>query len=326
MIFANLNSFSVIFSLAILIIVSFLLFFIFKRKIIENKIQIILILFSILFLLISTFEPKWWLENKSDNVSWTNIVFVLDVSKSMKALDFNILKKEISRLDYAKRFISDFIVNYRENNYWLNIFAWEILEVLPLTSDISLFNTVLSWITSENLSKNWTDVYSAIESSLSFFDSDNNSGLIVILSDGWDDEKLWNFDKIDALLKEKNLSLAVVWIWNKQGSYIPTWIDVFWKISYKTYKGKKVLTKLNEIGLRNLASDLSWKYYTLDKNSSLNEIQNNINSSIEKIIITKDILSRQNLERYFIFLSFICFLLYLFYPFLNKINLKIWKK
>ena len=325
MIFTNINLFSVLLTIILLIITCFLLYLNFRKNIIENKTQIIFIFLSIFFLLVSILEPKWILKDEEITTEWWNIVFVLDISKSMNAIDFKLVNSNISRLEWAKRFINNFIVNNPQNIYWLNIFAWETIETLPLTSDIWLYSTVLNWITSDNLNNNWTNIFAALKSSTSYFDSGQESWLIVLISDGWDEEASWNYSNLLSIFKEKQLKLSIIWVWTKKWANIPSWTDFFWKTTYKVFNWKKVITKLNEKSLKNISSDLSWEYYSLSKYVNIKNIQENILESVNRILINSNALLRENYEKYFIWVSLMFFLLFLFYNnliiFFNK-----WKK
>ena len=326
MIFSNLSWSVFIFIIISSIIIWLLLYYLLKYKIIWKKIEIIFLVISILFLFLSLLEPKWWLDKINKTVYWSNVVFVVDISKSMNALDYNVSRNKISRLDFSKSFITSFISKYSNNNYWLNLFSWETLEVLPLTSDVSLFSTILSWVSSNNIWKNWTDILWAISSSIDFFEWENEWWLIVLISDWHDENNIWDISNLLSKMKSKELSLVVLWVWNTKWSYIPTWTDVFGQSSYKTYKWQRVITKLNEKALKNLSDDLWWKYFSIINLDDLVDINEYILSNFEKQSISSNALERTNYERYFIFISFVFFLLYLFYPFYNNFNLRLWKK
>ncbi len=318
MIFTNITFFTLSIFIILFLVCLYFIFLIYTLT--KSKVEVIFLFFTLLFLLIAIFEPKSWLKNTTNISSWANIVFLLDVSKSMNAIDYNAWWGDISRLDFSKNFIQDIITKNKNNNYWLNIFSWEALEVLPLTSDKAIFSTILSWITSDNISANWTNINAALISSVWFF-NDENWWLIIMLSDWHDEEELWKLDQIKKDLKNKNIDIVILWIGTLWWAYIPIWIDMFWNYNYKIYNWRKVVSKLNEKALKKLSSQLNWKYFRVEDIDSLKKIDNYIDSNIEKITIESELISRKNLERYFVFVSFLFFFLYLLLPIFN-----IWKR
>ena len=71
-----------------------------------------------------------------------DIVFVLDVSKSMLTQDTP--QANTSRLDTAKYHIREYVLKYPDHRYSLVIFAGDALSISPLSSNIDHFLTGLS--------------------------------------------------------------------------------------------------------------------------------------------------------------------------------------
>ncbi len=248
------------------------------------------------------------MKKKNTTTEWTNIVFVLDVSKSMNALDFSEWNSIFSRLIAAKNFIADFISKNQWNRYSLVVFAWDTQRVLPFTSDAELFVTMLSAIDENNVSKQGTNLVGALKDWFKNFTVDNDFWSLVLISD-WSDEKSINLSELRDLKNDK-IKLLVVWVWTTAWANIPIWQDPFWQIMYKTYGGQKVVTKLNESSLKEVANYFSWDYYNLDKLSKTENLESLLKDVSKKAIIT----NKENyvdLTRYFVILSFLFFLIYL---------------
>lgn len=254
---------------------------------------------------------------KHDKSSKTNIVFLLDVSKSMKAMDYNDSTKSISRLDTAKNFIKNFVESNSDFSYGLSVFAWETVWVAPIMDDLDMFLTFLSWVDENNVSKQWTDIYQAISWALNRFlvlENKNSKNILVLLSDWWDSPIWNNLSEIKAKMKENNIDFYVVWIWTAKWAYIPEKVDVSWEITYKMYNSKKVLVKLDENSLKDVATRLDWKYFSLKSYADNLDIISSKNSIIN-LNFTKNM--------YLIILSFIYFILYISLLYLPKI---LWRK
>ncbi len=249
MTFANFNIYSVIIFLLLNWIVGYLLFVLYKwvnpslnplpfiRKERDYRLSFIFLFLSFLFVSLSIFWLRWQLKEQEVEISGVNVAFVLDVSKSMNAIDEKMINN--SRLNLSKRFISDFVNKFKNNRYSLTIFSGEALKVIPFTFDSDLYNTFLYDVDDQNLSKQGTDLLEAINVWLSNFSKDDGWGVIVVFTDGWEDSYS-DFGNLKKKLESKNIALILVWVWNLKWSYIPTWMDFFWKILYKVYNWKRL--------------------------------------------------------------------------------------
>lgn len=290
-----------------------------------NKLKYFFIGISFFLLIISILWPRWWIKKENISSEWLDIVALLDVSSSMKALDFQDWNYLLSRLDYSKKVLKNFIENNLNNRYGLTIFAWESVDISPLTTDTSVFLTFLDWVDEDNLTIQWTNLWRALESAISRFNEEKDSSKVILLfTDWWEEINLESWSIIKNDLKEKWISLIIIWVWSLKWSYIPESKDIFWWIVYKTYNWEKIITKLNEKLLKKISDELDSEYTTItptDNKLNLDEYLENI----EKKLITKNnIEKRQDLKRNFIIVSFIFFILFLIILAIEK-NKKIWK-
>ena len=284
----------------------------------KNIIKYIFLAISFLLIIINIFWIKSTFNIGNKNILWWKVLFVMDVSKSMNTDDIIWQNKMISRLDFTKNFIKDFVINNRKNNYSLTVFAWETLEILPFTNDISLFLKILNWINNDNVSKNWSELIWVFESIIDCFPW-NENWTVVIFTDGWD-------EKIDLLkntvnnINSKKINIIIAWVWSTKWDYIPDWYDVWWNIIYKTYQWKKILSKLNYKNMSDIASNFDFNFFTIDSIKTQNKLEKLISSQVEKNTLVNNTEDYFYLTRFLIFLSFIFFILFLF------LDNFIWKK
>ena len=154
MIFTNVHTLTILLFLFVIIALSYYIFYSVKNN--KNIFEALFLSISIFFLAINIFVLKWWLNKDNEEIYGSRIVFALDVSKSMNALDYREGNNFISRLDASKNIIYDSLNEW--NEYGLVIFSGESLEVLPFSSDLSLFKTIVSSVDDENISKHGTDL------------------------------------------------------------------------------------------------------------------------------------------------------------------------
>ncbi len=307
MFFSNLNNLSVIIFILFLVIWIYLLYQICKYK--KNLYSSIFLFISFLFVIINIFEVKWWINSKLETVEWWKVVFVLDVSKSMDTLDWLDNNKEISRLELWKKLINTYISKNLNNNYWLMIFSWESIEILPFTNDLSLFNTVLFSINNKNISKNWTNLNSVFDSLNNYFNNDE-WWTIVILTDWWD-EKINISQKAIDTINEKWLKVSIIWIWSEKWWKIPIWKNMYGITTYKLYKWEEVITKLNINELKYITNKYNFSYKEFINFENINNINDFISNNVNLSIMKKNIDYRFDFTRIFILISFVFFILFL---------------
>lgn len=314
MLFTNLNKFSITIFTLLLVISLIVFYFGFREyKKTKNRFRFystIAILISFFVLSIPIFLIQA-LKIENNNIVWTNIVFALDVSKSMNALDLNNNNDTYSRLTASKKFIGDFIEKNPWNKYALVVFAWDAVRTLPFTNDADLFMTILWWVDENNISKQWTNLKEAITEWFKNFTDEDDYGVLVLISD-WGDETDLNITDFKNSENPKNVKLFVMWVGSTKWAYIPIWQDPFWKNIYKTYNSQTVVTKLNEQSLRKLASFFDGDYFSLTQFSNLDNL-----TSPLKNVTTKTFFSKTenlvDLTRIITFVSFVFFLVYLIF-------------
>lgn len=313
MIFTNFGLFSVVLFFIIIFLWIYFLKFNYKENNNFKRAWKVFLFFTLLLISISLFWPRWWLKDSVLQVKWLNVAFLLDVSKSMYSFD----EEEESRLIRAKRLINNFVFSNKENKYSLTIFSWEALKIIPFTFDLNIFNTFLNWVNDKDLSKHGTDLEEAISVWITnFIDTELKWWVLVLITDWWD-EQIKDFTLIKRNLDKKKIKLIIIWIWSLKWSYIPTWIDFFWKVNYKSYNGEFVVTKLKESELINISDKLNWEYFRW---TDIEVFNKNILWNIEKVKLEKNIKDRVDLTRLFTFIWFMFFILYLCTLFFEKSN------
>lgn len=290
-------------------------------KVSNNHFKIILLLISFLVLSLWLFDIKFSGEKVQGEAKWLDIVFVLDVSKSMNVLDYNDSNYMYSRLDITKNMISNYVAKNTENRYGLVIFAWDAISVSPLTFDHDIFLTFLSSVDYKNLSVQWSNFEKATELWVNRFNDEDRSKVMILLSDGGDVEDKINYDSIKKVFKWKNISSFVFWVWTQDWWKIPTWRDMFWNIIYQKYNNSLVVSKLNESNLKSLARSIWWEYIKADSIWEVNKFISNLKRDITEV--SSNLNEQVDAIRYLAFISFIFFTMYLFLSLLIFKN-RIW--
>jgi Ca-activated chloride channel family protein len=231
-----------------------------NRSNFKLNLKLVLELFVILFLCIALANPKIGTELKSINREGVDIVFAIDVSKSMLAEDV-----APNRLTRSKRIISEIINSLRSDRVGIVAYAAQAIPQVPLTTDFASVKNFLQIIDTDMLSSQGTSIDSALNLSVNFFDQNSDTNRVLILiSDGEDHDDIP--DSIIKLISENNINLITIGLGQEAGTTIPIKIDGTVDSYKKDINGDVVITKRNSDFLLKIANSSKGEY--IDGNST----------------------------------------------------------
>ena len=225
-----------------------------NRSNFKLNLKLVLELFIILFLSIALANPKIGTELKSINREGVDIVFAIDVSKSMLAEDV-----APNRLTRSKRIISEIINSLSSDRVGIVAYAAQAIPQVPLTTDFASVKNFLQIIDTDMLSSQGTSIDSALNLSVNFFDQNSDTNRVLILiSDGEDHDDIP--DSIIKLISENNINLITIGIGQEAGTTIPIKIDGNIDSYKKDINGDVVITKRNSDFLLKIANSSKGEY------------------------------------------------------------------
>ena len=234
------------------------------------------VLLSIAFLVIALVNPK--VGNKIETIKreGVDLVFLLDVSKSMLAEDIT-----PNRLEKAKQLISKIIESLTGDRIGIIVYAGKPYSLLPITTDYSASKLFLNNTDTDIVSSLGTAIGDALLMTENFFDDENKKNrVILILSDGEDHEE----HVIDAAkqLKKKGIKVYAIGLGTEKGAPIP--IKKRRRIvDYKKDKnGDMVITKMNAKILKELADVGGGAYINGSDTKKVTQFVQNELAKIEK--------------------------------------------
>jgi len=253
-------------------------------------VKYIFLLFSLFIILFASFWIKYGDKKIHNESKWIDMIFVVDVSKSMNVADITDSKYAYTRLDVIKDSISKYVVNHREDRFWLIIFAWDAVSTIPLTIDHDLFLTLLKGVDYRNLTKQWSDFTKALSLWIERFNnSDDRSKALVFISDWGDPDDSIAVSDIKNLTKNvKWITYLVVWVWTNKWGRIITWRDAFWRYNYQKYKWQYVVSKINKNNLKDIASALDGDYFEVSDVWDLKKLEK-YTDNLEKKVYEKNV-------------------------------------
>ena len=228
----------------------------------------------ILFLSIALANPKIGTELKSINREGVDIVFAIDVSKSMLAED-----TAPNRLIRSKRIISEIINSLSSDRVGIVAYAAQAIPQVPLTTDFASVKNFLQIIDTDMLSSQGTSIDAALNLSVNFFDQNSETNrVLVLISDGEDHDDIPN--SLINSISENNINLITIGVGQESGTTIPIKIDGIVDSYKKDNNCEVVITKRNSDILLKIASSSGGEY--VDGNSTEDALEM-VKLKLEKI-------------------------------------------
>lgn len=269
-----------------------------------RKIRFFSLLIFLITLNIALLDPRWGREKTKIEKKGIDIVFMLDVSKSMLAEDML-----PNRLENSKLQIVNFFNILEQDRVGLMVFSGESVVVCPLTTDYSALDEFIQNVDTDITSLQGTELKTALETAISMFDNKlKNHKAIVLITDGENHQKE-TIQMVDSL-EENGITLFSVGIGSEKGELIPIKDDNGEIVDYlKDSMGKVVYTRLNEKDIKYLALKSGGKFYNaLLQRNFLNDIYFSLQQIDKKKMKEQDLVFHNPKFYYFVWLMFISLL------------------
>ena len=205
-------------------------------------------------------QPRWGTELSAIPRRSAEVVFVVDVSRSMDAQDV-----APSRLQAAEKAVSSAIEQLPGDRFGLVIFAGSARLRFPMTSDRTAATQVVGSLeTGTVLVEPGTNVSSGVDVAMGAFDSGESGGrLIVLVSDGEDQST--DAASAAAQVHDAGIDLIVAGVGTSAGVTIPVYDPAKKTTAPKPgIDGNPIVTKLDEPFLRALAAAAGGRYVGSD--------------------------------------------------------------
>ena len=213
----------------------------------KKTIKLVLLALAIVFLVIGLVNPKIGTQLETVKSSGVDLVFALDVSKSMLAEDI-----APNRLEKAKQIINKTIDNLGSDRIGIIIYAGNSYPLLPITTDHAAAKLFLRTAGPNLVSSQGTALNEALSSAKNFYnDEEQTNRFLVIVSDGEDHEE--NTIEVAKELNEAGINVITVGVGTEKGGLIPDMINGYRKGYKKDNKGEVVVTHRNADVLKQIA-------------------------------------------------------------------------
>lgn len=225
-----------------------------ERSIFKSVLKLIMVCFGLTFLILALTNPKMGTKLETIKRQGVDIVFALDVSKSMLAEDVT-----PSRLAKAKQIITRIIDNLGSDRIGIIIYAGNSYPLLPITTDHAAAKMFLQNANPDMVSSQGTAINEAIERALTYYDDDAQTNrFLFIVSDGEDHEE--NTLELAEMAANRGIKTYTIGVGTSEGGPIPLKNNGMVVGYKKDSKGDVVITKMNQEMLRDIASEGNGKY------------------------------------------------------------------
>ena len=211
---------------------------------------------ALVLMVVALARPGFDPQRHSVSQSGRDVVFVLDVSRSMLAEDAS-----PNRLEAAKNGIRDALDAFSTERVGLVIYAGSSNILCPLTYDYNFVRYMLDQATTRAVDFGGTILLSAVEKSIDSVLMEGRGGMhdLVVLTDG--EEHGAQNERVAELLEENGVGLLLVGIGDPSaGSRIPV-TDAEGKRTYVKYQGDFVTTRLKDKELGELVRGIDQASY-----------------------------------------------------------------
>ena len=268
-----------------------------------------LLMFSlgISFLILGLVNPKIGTQLETVKREGVDIVFAIDVSKSMLAEDI-----APNRLEKSKRLVSAIINQLASDRIGIIAYAAQAIPQLPITTDYGAAKMFLQALNTNMLSSQGTALDAALDLSGTYFDDEDQTNRVVFLiSDGEDHSE----EGATAAQRAADMGIRIFTfgVGTDEGAPIPIKRNGVIDSYKKDMQGETVITKRNATILKEIAQAAEGNYVDgNDTQAVVDFVAETLKNMDKKEFEAKKFVSYKDQFQAFLFAGFLLILLELF--------------
>ncbi len=258
-------------------------------------------------LILGLVNPKIGTQLETVKREGVDIVFAIDVSKSMLAEDI-----APNRLEKSKRLVSAIINQLASDRIGIIAYAAQAIPQLPITTDYSAAKMFLQSLNTNMLSSQGTALDAALDLSGTYFDDEDQTNRVVFLiSDGEDHSE----EGASAAQRAADMGIRIFTfgVGSDEGSPIPIKRNGVVDSYKKDMQGETVITKRNSLILEEIAEAADGEYIDgNDTQAVVDFVAETLKNIDKKEFEAKKFVSYKDQFQAFILLGFLLILLEIF--------------
>jgi Ca-activated chloride channel family protein len=248
-----------------------------NRSLFKSILKFLVLAFAIAFIIIALINPKIGTKLETVRSEGIDIVFAVDVSKSMLAEDI-----APNRLEKSRQLVSQIINSLVSDRIGIIAYAGKAFPQLPITTDYAAGKLFLQGLNTDMISSQGTAISEAIELSRGYFsDSGQTNKVLIIISDGEDHGEISASEAANNAVND-GIKIITIGVGDVKGGPIPIKRNGV-VLNYKTdQNGETVITKLDEDNLKAIAASGNGIYLNGRNTASVVESLKEVFDNIEK--------------------------------------------
>jgi hypothetical protein len=221
---------------------------------VRNGLGTVLVVGALATMVLALVDFRWGKVWRDVPQKGIEVMFVLDVSRSMLADDCS-----PNRLERAKQQIKDTVDEMTGNRVGLMVFAGDVKQQIPLTTHYDDFKQMLDEVGPQNVRRGGSRLGDAIDAaSHAFLTKSNAHKAMIVFTDGEDQESK-PVEAARRAHKETGVRIFTVGLGDmEKGSRIPLRTDE--RQEFVKHDGEPVWSKLNGDVLRQVATESEGAY------------------------------------------------------------------
>lgn len=225
-----------------------------NKSLFKPVLKIVVLCLAFASLAIALVNPKVGSKLETIKREGVDIVFAIDVSKSMLAEDI-----APNRLEKSKQLVTQIINNLASDRVGIIAYAGKAFPQLPITTDYASAKMFLQNMNTDMLSSQGTAINEAIELAKTYYDDDQQTNrVLVIISDGEDHSQAAATVAEEA--SKEGIRIFTIGVGDVKGGPIPIKRNGVVLNYKKDRQGETVITKLNEETLISIADEANGAY------------------------------------------------------------------
>jgi len=221
----------------------------------KSGLKLFFLLMGLAFLTLGLVNPKIGTKLETVKREGVDIVFAIDVSKSMLAEDI-----APNRLEKTKRLVSEIINQLASDRIGIIAYAGQAFPQLPITTDYGAAKMFLQSMNTDMLTSQGTAIDQAIELATTYYnDSEQTNRVLFIISDGEDHSGDSTLDAVEKATEE-GIRIFTIGVGKTKGAPIPIKRNGVVESLKKNNQGETVITKLDESFLKEIADEGNGEY------------------------------------------------------------------
>jgi len=225
-----------------------------NRSMFKSILKLIVWLLAISSLVIALVNPKVGTTLETVKREGVDIVFAVDVSRSMLAEDI-----APNRLEKSKQLVTQIVNNLASDRIGIIAYAGTAFPQLPITTDYAAAKMFLQNMNTEMLSSQGTAINEAIELAKTYYnDEEQTNRILIIISDGEDHSE--EAARVAEEASQEGIRIFTIGVGTTKGGPIPIKRNGI-VLNYKKDKqGETVITKLDEDTMKVIADEANGTY------------------------------------------------------------------